>query len=45
MTIHKSQRLSLDKVWINLGKSEPSTGLSCVVHSQKTNLESILMKQ
>ena len=42
MNIHKSQGLTLSKVWIDLGKSEKVAGISYVAISRARNLESVL---
>jgi len=44
ITIHKSQGLTLDKIWIDLGNSERSPGLSYVALSRARNLQSIIVE-
>ena len=44
ITIHKSQGLTLDRAWIDLGKSERSLGMSYVALSRVRNLEDIVIE-
>ena len=44
MTIHKSQGLTLSKVWIDLGKSEKVAGISYVAISRARNLDSCVIE-
>ena len=44
ITIHKSQGLTLDSAWVDLGKSERSLGLSYVALSRVRNLEDMIIE-
>jgi len=44
ITIHKSQGLTLDKAWIDLGRSERSLGLSYVALSRVRNLKDMIVE-
>ena len=44
VTIHKSQGLTLEQIWVDLGKSERSQGLSYVALSRARNLQSIIVE-
>jgi len=44
ITIHKSQGLTLDQAWINLGSSEKSLGMSYVAMSRVRRLNDILIE-
>ena len=44
VTIHKSQGLTLEKMWIDLGKSEKSVGLTYVALSRVRSLDSIIIE-
>ena len=44
MTIHKSQGLTLDQIWIDLGKSERTPGLSYVALSRARNIKSLMIE-
>lgn len=44
MTIHKSQGLTLDQIWIDLGKTERTPGLSYVALSRARNIQSLMIE-
>ena len=44
ITIHKSQGLTLPKVWIDLGQSERSPGLTYVALSRAKTLQNIIVE-
>lgn len=44
MTIHKCQGLTLEKAWIDLGKSENVTGMTYVALSRVRNLSDLVLK-
>lgn len=44
MTIHKSQGLTLNKAWIDLGKSENFTGMTYVALSRVRNLSDLVVE-
>lgn len=44
ITIHKSQGLTLQKAWIDLGSSEQSSGLSYVALSRLRSLQSLVVE-
>ena len=44
LTIHKSQGMTLDKVWVDIGKKEYCTGMSYVALSRVRNLSSIVIE-
>ena len=44
MTIHKSQELTLSKVWIDLGKSEKVAGICYVAISRACTLDRCIIE-
>lgn len=44
MTIHKSQGMTLEKAWIDVGKKETTLGMTYVVLSCARNLLSLIME-
>ena len=44
ITIHKSQDLTINKVWINLGPSEKAAGLAYVALSRVRKLEGLIIE-
>ena len=44
ITIHKSQGLTLDKAWVDIGKSEKFTGLTYVALSRVRRLEDLIIE-
>ena len=44
LTIHKSQGMTIDKLWVNIGKKEHSLGMSYVALSRVRNLSSIVIE-
>jgi len=44
MTIHKCQGLTLEKAWIDLGKSESVTGMTYVALSRVRNLSDLVLE-
>ena len=44
VTIHKSQGLTHEQIWVDLGKSEISQGLSYVALSRARNLQIIIVE-
>lgn len=44
LTIHKSQGLTLDKAWIDIGKKETTLGLTYVAISRVRNLSSLVIE-
>ena len=44
LTIHKSQGMTLEKAWINVGKKETTLGMTYVAISRARNLLSLIME-
>ena len=44
ITIHKSQGLTINKTWIDLGKYEKLTGLTCVGLSRIRKLDDLIVE-
>ena len=44
LTIHKSQAMTLEKAWINIGKKESTLGLTYVGISRVRNLSSLIIE-
>lgn len=44
LTIHKSQGMTLQKAWVDIGKRETSLGVSYVAISRVRNLSSLVME-
>ena len=44
MTIHKSEGMTLNKVWVDIGKNESCTGMSYVAINRVHNLSFIVIE-